>query len=79
MAVTTGEIEVFVMVNDEGEYVAHEDEMELAARYEEMIGELGDATGLRTVRVKLRVTLPTPIEVEGEVAVEESAAELKVA
>lgn len=66
MAVQTCDVEVWVMVNDQGEYVAHEDNDQLAEAYGERIGELNEAGGIRRVKVKVRVPLPEVIEVEAE-------------
>ena len=66
-------VEVWVLVNSEGEYVAHEDAGVLAEEYEERIGEMSAAEGLRRVCVKVTVPLPTPIELVGEASVDEES------
>lgn len=76
---TMHEIEVWVMVNDQGEYVAHESESDLPGEYEERVGELADAAGLRSIKIKVKVPLPAVIELEGEVPADEEPSSLKVA
>ncbi|MBA4192511.1 MAG: hypothetical protein C0467_31475 [Planctomycetaceae bacterium] len=59
------EIEVFVLVDQEGNFECADTEDAAAERY----GELGNSntTGLRLFKLKLTVPLPTAIEVEGVV------------
>lgn len=71
-------VEVFVMVDADGQYVAHEDAGELAAAYGERIGEIGEQDGYRTVQLTVRVPLPQCIVLTGEVTVDESATGLTV-
>lgn len=67
------EVEVYILVDNEGQWVAHEDESELGNRWDESIG--GMPAGLRTVKVVVKVPLPEMLEARGEVAaVDESAA-----
>ena len=79
MAVQFCDVEVFVLVNSEGEYVAHESEDSLAEVYGERIGELSEAEGTRRIRVTVKVPLPKPIELTGAVVAVEEEAALKVA
>ncbi len=73
------EIEVWVMVNDQGEFVAHEDGDELAAEYAERVGDATEAAGIRRVRLTVKVPLPEPIELRGEVTAEPEPGALRVA
>ncbi|WP_439628825.1 hypothetical protein [Gemmata sp.] len=79
MAALMQEVEVWVMVNDQGEYVAHADPDKLAEVYAADVGELADAGGLRRVKLTVNVPLPEPFELRGEVKVEEAAGDLKAA
>ncbi|VTT99059.1 unnamed protein product [Gemmataceae bacterium] len=76
---TMHEVEVWVMLNDQGEYVAHEDADELAAEYAERVGEASEAGGIRRVRLTVKVPLPEPIELTGEAAAEPEPGALRVA
>lgn len=76
---TMQEVEVWIMVNDQGEYVAHTDADGLTERYGEEIGDIAEAGGLRRVKVTVNVPLPEPFELTGAVKVEEECGTLKVA
>lgn len=58
--------EVWILVNQDGEYVATHDADTLSEKYEESIGETVDADGLRKVKVVVKIPLPTVIEVAGK-------------
>ena len=74
------EVEVFVMIDSDGNYVAHHDGDRLGEFFEEETGsEVKDVGGMRVVRIVVKVPLPEMIELKGEVAAEEQAGELKVA
>lgn len=77
MAAEMMDVEVFVLLDADGSYVAHEDEGELNAAYEDRVQEVGEAGGLRRVKITVKVPLPTMIELTGEVAAESDAGELK--
>lgn len=77
MAAEMLEVEVWVLVNSEGEWVAHEDAGQLADAYGERIGELADAEGTRRVKLTVKIPLPKPIEIRGEVQVSEEPGELQ--
>lgn len=74
MAAEMIEVQVWVMVNDQGEYVAHDDDEQLAAEYADRIGEIAEAGGIRRVKITVKVPLPKPLEVVGTVVEEEPAA-----
>lgn len=76
---TVQEIEVWVMVNDQGEYVAHGDADKLAGLYAEEVGEIAEAGGIRRIRLAVKVPLPEPIELTGEAAAEPEPGELRAA
>lgn len=78
MATRYEEIEIWVLVNEVGDYVASDDADLLNERFEECIGDVSDQQGLRRVKVTLKVPVPTVLEVSGEVAVSEECGELKV-
>jgi hypothetical protein len=61
----TAALEIWAMVNEDGEYVATHDEDNLSDLYDDCIG--GTPTNCRTVKLNLTVPLPQPIEVSGEV------------
>lgn len=65
--------EVYILVDDEGQYVAHQDPDEIGNMWNDEIG--GTPAGLRLVKVVVKVPLPVMLEARGEVAVgDESAA-----
>lgn len=76
---TTKYAEVVVLVDEDGDYAAVEDGGDLNERFEERVGPLAERMGLRTVRLKVRVPLPTVIELTGEVTADETRTELAVA
>ncbi len=65
MATTT--VEVWVLIDDEGNHVASHDAGLLNDLFEEHIQELSDAGGLRRVKLTITVPLPEVIEIEAEV------------
>ena len=77
MASELVEIEVLVLVDEDGNWeVAHDADV-LKERYEESVGELNAGTATRLVKVKLKVPVPRPVELEAEVCEEVSGGELK--
>lgn len=78
MAVEMCDVEVFVLVNSEGEYVASADADKLAQLYTDDVGDLAEAEGIRRVKLTVKVPLPKPIELVGT-ASETEEATLKVA
>lgn len=80
MAAKMMEVEVFVMVDSDGSYVAHEDIGELENAYVERINDDGTPAthGFRVVKVKLTVPLPVLIEVTGTIPADEEPSTLTV-
>lgn len=79
MATQYATVEVWVMVDAAGDYVAHSDADSLAEVWEERIGDVKDAEGFRRVKLTVKVPLPTVIELAGEVTADEAGAGLAVA
>jgi hypothetical protein len=77
MAQQTTQVEVWVLVDENGDAVASCDQDCLSDLYEEKIGT-DHATGRRVVKVVLTVPLPRPVELSGTVP-EEGEATLAVA
>ncbi len=73
----TVEVEIWVLVDENGNYAANTVEDELDQRYAEEIGSTDVAT--RRIKVKLTVPLPAVVELSGVVPVDDSAATLSVA
>ena len=71
MKVEYVEVELAVLVDENGDYGVGSDAESAAANYTESIGEIDGQVGVRRVVVKLKVPKPTAIEVAGEAAVEE--------
>lgn len=63
------DIEVHVMVDDNGDYVVHEDIDELGTRYTEQVSEATPPVS-RTITVRLKVPLPRAIVLTGTVPAE---------
>jgi hypothetical protein len=72
-------LEVWILVDSDGDYVASHDADALNGMYADELQELEEAAGIRRIKVTLTVPLPTPIELTGEVAAEPVAGVLKVA
>ncbi len=71
------DVVVWVLVNEEGDYVATADDPEkLKAIWEEDIGELGTTDATRLIKVTLKVPTPKPLVMSGTVADEPNAGEL---
>jgi hypothetical protein len=68
-------VEIWVIVDEDGNYVAHTDKDALEERYEE---EVGRSSGAATRVVRLTVNVPTPkaVELVATVAEEGAAGEL---
>jgi hypothetical protein len=78
---TTNEVcgvEVWVLMDGEGNYVCCEDRDGLKDRYEEIVGEL-DGGPTRVLKLSVAVPYPKPVELAGAVGAEPAAGELKVA
>ena len=66
-------LEVWVLVDANGDYAASDDADHVRERYGENIGELAEADGFRLVKVTVAVPLPKVIEAAAEVADDEPA------
>jgi len=75
----TCEIEVWILVDEDGGAVADCDPSHLRDEYETDVGELDVTKAMRQIKVTLTVPLPKPIELTGTVPAEVSTGELKVA
>lgn len=76
MAVQMHEIEIWVKIDEDGDYDVGRDRDTAEGRYEESVTE-GYQGGVRLVKITLQVPLPKPLEVSGEVVVSEECGELK--
>lgn len=74
MAQPTTTVEVWIVVDSCGDYVVAKDEADLNDVYESDIQALGDAEGLRRVKVTLTVPLPVVVELSGTVPADGAAA-----
>ncbi len=79
MATQHAEIEVWVLVDSDGDYETATTEETARERFEENVGNLNERAGSRLVKLTVKVPLPTVIELAGEVMCEESETALKVA
>lgn len=61
------EIEVWIVVDENGDYTVGADLDSAAERYGEDVGGDNGSLGIRHVKVTLKVPLPKPIELTGEV------------
>lgn len=75
----TVQVELWVLIDEAGEYVACEDVDVLHERYDDVIGGDRDTLSMRRVKVTLTVPLPKPVELVGMVPAEPHGGELKVA
>ena len=67
MAQQTTTVEVWILVDSNGDYAIAKDSSDLADAYEQDIQACSDAEGLRRVKVTLTVPLPEPVELTGTV------------
>ena len=67
-------IEVWVVVDEQGDYECAADFDAAAERFDENVGGNG---GRRVVKLSVKVPLPTPIELPGEVEADPEPSELK--
>lgn len=72
------EAEVWVMVDESGDYVIAKSREELKEKWEEEMGDFDGTVATRQIRAVIKVPLPQVIELEAEVAEEPTEAELKV-
>jgi hypothetical protein len=73
----TVQVVAWVLIDENGDYVADDDADKLAERYDEVIGGDRDTLNMRRVRVTLTVPKPRPAELVGVVAPEPTGGELK--
>lgn len=73
----TTQIEVWVLIDQEGAYVVGKEAEGMQEKYDDEVG--GTDIALRRVKVTLTVPLPKPIELTGVVPAEASEGELKAA
>lgn len=71
------QLEVWVLVDENGDYVASSSEISLAEIYDDQIGG-GNDLGRRLIKIKLTVPLPSPITLTGVVPAESTKATMQV-
>lgn len=69
MDATTTEIKVHILIDENGDYVCHEDVTELGTRYSETVTDATPPVS-RTITVRLTVPLPRPVVLTGTVPAE---------
>lgn len=74
----TTTVEVWVLVDEDGNYVASHDVDRLCEEYDDVIGGDRDSTSFRRIKVTLTVPLPKPVELTGVVPAEPVGGELRV-
>ena len=79
MATTYKTVDVWVVVDEDGDYDCGVDAGLAAENYANNIMTPDGTKGMRVVKLSVRVPLPTPIELTGEVVSDESGAGLVVA
>lgn len=79
MATTYKTVEVWVLIDEDGDYEVGASAEEAATRYADTVAQPDGERGMRRVKLAVRVPLPTPIELSGEVACEEAGAGLTAA
>ena len=57
----TKKIEVWVLVDNDGDHVASHDPSDLNATYDQQIRDIESADGLRRIKIVLDVILPEPV------------------
>jgi phosphoenolpyruvate carboxylase len=70
------ECEVWVLVDESGDYVCAKQSDDLSQLYEDEMGEV--ELGRRYVKLTVRVPLPTPIEITADVPAEEGEPSVRV-
>lgn len=73
------QVEVWVMVDADGDYVVAKDREALAEKYEEEFTTLNSEVTTRFIKLTVQVPTPKPIELTAVVADEPAAGELKAA
>lgn len=69
------DVEVWLMVDDDGDYVVAVDESTLGERWAD---EIGGFCGARVVKIALKVEVPTPTVVSATVPYTGQATEVKI-
>lgn len=75
----TVDIEVWVMVDEDGDYVVEVDSSQLKDRYEQDIGELNGEKATRLVKLTVKMPKPKAVELTAEIGDETPAVTVKVA
>lgn len=70
------DFEVWILVDETGDYAVGEDANTAAERYADNIGN--GAGAMRSVKVTLRIPLPKPIEVTAEIPAESETCNVTV-
>lgn len=76
--VKTANVEVWVLVDADGDYVAVDDRDTALERYEECFGGYSDAGAVRWVKVTLSVPLPVVVNVSATIGEEKTDVGVKV-
>lgn len=76
MATEFVELEIWVVVDENGDYAAGTNREEAEASFDNDIG-CDQSTASRRIKLTVKVPLPKPIEITGEVNVNEEPGELK--
>jgi len=71
------QVEVWVLVDQDGDYVVGKDNESLAELYDDQVGGDRDTLSLRRVKITLNVPKPKPVELTATVAEEPAAGELQ--
>ncbi len=79
MAAEMVAVEVWVMIDEDGDYAIAKDNDELAAAYDGDIGGDRDTLCTRRVKITVNVPKPRPVELVATVAEEPAAGELAAA
>lgn len=66
---TTKELEIFAIIDSDGDYAVGADRDEAAERYENNVGDIDDTDGFRIVRLVVQVPVPEVVTLSGEVSV----------
>jgi len=54
------DIDVIILIDEDGNFAVHNDADEIKARYEEEIGEIDGAKAYRLVKLTVKVPTPSP-------------------
>jgi len=78
-AMSARKIEIWAMVDSDGDYVASHDYSRLSDLYEEDVQTCSEADGLRKIKITLNMPLPTVVKLVGEVPAQGVPDDLTVA